>query len=355
MKRHTLRRTPRRTRWIAGLLILFLTAAGGAGGWELGRIQGPQYQATTEVLVQFWSINGFLLTGQGNTVSSDDVADAATLATSADVLADAARRLDDGRTANELAADVTATPETVSHAVTVVATASTADAARRTSAAVTEAMIASVDRQISDTATSLAGNAGGDFGTQVQQRAQVLTTSVRPLQALATGAPEQTAPTLKLPIALAVVGLALGVLIVIAWAFARPVVGRARDVQRLVELPAAPFESPLGGADASRLVRRILDTRETGSILVVPVDAAAEKAASAFADWARARTRDAAEAVRITTAPEPAGTVLGPRPVDGSVGAVVLLAPQGTPRRMLVDAVALMSTWRPVDAVVVPA
>jgi capsular polysaccharide biosynthesis protein len=355
VKRHTSRRTPRRTRWIGGLLIAVLTAGGAAGGWEVGRIQGPQYQATTEVLVQFWSINGFLLTGQGNTVSSDDVADAATLATSADVLADAGNRLDDGRTASVLAADVTATPETVSHAVTVVATASTANAARRTSAAVAAAMIASVDRQISATASSLAGTAGGDFGAQVQQRAQVLTSSVRPLQALATGTPQKTAPTLKLPIALAVVGLALGVLILIALTFARPVVGRARDVQRLVELPTAPFESPLGGADASRLVRRILDTRETGSILVVPVDAAAEKAASSFAEWARARTRDAAEAVRIVTSPEPAGTVLGPRPLHGSVGAVVLLAPQGTPKRALVDAVALMSTWRPVDAVVVPA
>jgi capsular polysaccharide biosynthesis protein len=355
VKRHTKRRTPRRTRWIAGLLIVFLTAAGGAGGWELGRIQGPEYQATTEVLVQFWSINGFLLTGQGTSVSPDDVADAATLATSTEVLAEAATALGDGRSVSDLAAEVTATPDTVSHGVTVTATGSTADAARLASAEVASAMIDSVDAQISDTANSLADTSDSEFASQVRQRAEVLRTSVRPLQELATGTPKQTAPTLKLPIALAVVGLALGVLIVIALTFARPVVGRARDVQRLVELPAAPFEQPLGGADASRLVRRILDTRETGSILVVPVDAAAEKSASAFADWARARTRDAAEAVRIVTSPEPAGTVLGPRPVNGSVGAVVLLAPQGTPRRTLVDAVALMSTWRPVDAVVVPA
>jgi|1186.fasta_scaffold33606_2 capsular polysaccharide biosynthesis protein len=349
------RRTPRRMRLFAVLLIAVLTVAGGAGGWLAGRMQGPQYQATTQVLVQFWSINSFLLTGQGDTVGSSDVADAAALATSTDVLDAAARRLDDGRTGAELAGDVTATPGVTSHAVSIVATATTAADARTASAEVAAAMIESLDQRISDTAEGVAGTGDSTFAALVQQRAQVLTSSVKPLQALATGEPQQTAPTMKTPVALAMVGLAAAVLILVALTFARPVVGRAREVQRLVELPAVPFAEPLGGAEASGLVRRLFDTRTTGSIVVVPVDAAAEKSARAFAEWMRARTRDAAEAARIVSTPDPAGTVLAPRPAGDALGAVVLVAPRGTPRRALTDAVALLSTWRSADAVVVPA
>jgi hypothetical protein len=47
--------------------------------------------------------------------------------------------------------------------------------------------------------------------------------------------------------------------------------------------------------------------------------------------------------------------VLGPRPAGDALGAVVLVAPRGTPRRALIDAVALLGTWRSADAVVVPA
>lgn len=347
------RRTPRATRWIAGLLVTVLTALGVAGGLALNMLRGPQYEATTDVLVQFWSIDAFLLTGQGSPVQSEDVADAATLATSRDVLDDAERTLDDGRTGAELAHDVTATPQLTSHAVEIVATADDPEAARRLSAAVAAGMTKSVQQRIAATASSLAGTSTGDFPTLLQQRAQVLSGSVQPLQVLTTQEPVQTAPTLKLPLALGVVGLAAGVLLMIGMTFARPTIARSRDAQRLVELPAVPFARPSGGPDATRVLRRILDTRPTGSVLVVPVDADAEKPARVVADWARSHTRDAAEAQRVVSTPEPAGAVLDPRPGPDDVAAVVLVCPRGTARRALTDAVALLGTWRRADAVVV--
>jgi hypothetical protein len=98
----------------------------------------------------------------------------------------------------------------------------------------------------------------------------------------------------------------------------------------------------------------LLDDRPKGAVLVVPVDADAEKAAQEFVDWARKRSTDVTEAARLSPATEPVGAVLAPRPKVGEVAAVVLLAPRGTPRRTLLDAATLLASWSPVDAVVVP-
>lgn len=347
------RRTVRRTRWVAGLLVVGLTALGAAAGWEVEHHRGPQFRASTAVLVQFGAVQGYLLTGQGSQVSTQDVADAATLATSPDVLDLAATRLGHGARGTALARRVSATPQLVSHGVTITATGTSAAEAERTSEAVASATTDTFDQRIKATAAGLADLADGDFRRAIEQRAQVLTSSVRPLQVLQTGTAQQTSPTLKTPIMLGVVGLAAGVLLVIAMVFARPVVSRARDAQRLTELPAVPFELPLGGPGVARLVRRLLDSRPDGQILIVPVEAEAEKLAEHFAEWSRKRTDSAAEAARIVAGADPVSTVLEPRPDD--VAAVVLLVPEGTARRTVTDAVALLGTWRPADAVVVRA
>lgn len=349
----TYRRTARRTRWIAGLLIVVLTGLGGAAGWFVEHSRGPQYQASTDVLVQFWSVQGFLLTGQGSPVSSQDVADAATLATSPDVLELAASRLGNGITGTALASTVTATPQLVSHGITIVATGTAPGQARDASEAVAQAMTDTLNQRIENTAAGLSAVSNGDFRAVLEQRAQVLTSSVQPLEVLQTGTPQQTAPTIKTPVMLAVVGLAAGVLLVIALVFARPVVSRAREAQRLTELPAVPFELPQGGAQVSRLLRRLLESRPDGDLLVLPVDADAEKAARQFAEWSRERALTAADAARVVAGPEPVSAVLDARPDD--VAALLLVVPEGTPRRTLADAVALLGTWRPADVVVVPA
>jgi capsular polysaccharide biosynthesis protein len=348
------RRTARRTRWIAGVLVVGLTLVGVLGGWALEHARGPRFTASTDVLVQFWDVQAFLLTGQGSTVSSQDVADAATLATSGNVLDLAAQQLADGRDAAALAATVTATPQSLANGITITATGTTASSAERASTAVAQALDDTIQARITNSAAGLEGANSGDFGSLVRQRAQALSSSVQPLQVLRTAAAQQTGPSMKTPAMLGIVGLAAGVLLVIALVYARPVVGGPRDAQRLTELPAVPFDLHSGAPSATRLVRRLLDGRPQGRVLIVPVDAATEKAAEAFAEWARDRTDSPEEAARLVAVPDPTGTVLDPRPAPGAVSAVVLVVPAGSSRRTVADAVALLRTWRAVDAVVVP-
>jgi capsular polysaccharide biosynthesis protein len=341
-------------RWVAVVLVVLFTVAGAAAGWAVEHAKGPQYQASTDVLVRFWSVESFLLSGQSTPVSSADVADAATLAGSRDVLDRAAASLADGRTATDLAATVVVTPSAVSNDVSIAATAKDPKTASRTSEAVATAMIAALQARITSSSAGVADTTS-DFQTTLTQRADVLTHSVHPLVALATTDPKQTAPTTKSLVAFAIVGLAAGTLLVVGARFTRPTVEEARVAQRLTERPAVPFSRHSGSPEAGRLVRRLLDDRPNGSILIVPVDAEAEKSAREFADWARTQTSSSFESGRIVSSPEPAGAVLAPRPTAGEVAAVLLVTPRGTARRTLADAVSLLSPWRSADAVVVPA
>jgi capsular polysaccharide biosynthesis protein len=348
------------SRFLAVLLVAVFTVGGAVAGWAVEQAKGPQFQASTDVLVRFWSVESFMLSGQSTQVTSADVADAATLASSRDVLDRAAAELHDGQTGHDLAADVVVTPSATSNAVSITATATDAGTAKRTSAAVAAAMIAALKDRITASSQGLTG-VDSDLSTQLQQRADVLNTSVRPLVALATSDAQQTAPTTKSLIAFAIVGLAAGTLLVVGVRFARPTIDEARVAQRLVGRPAVPFRLSSGSPETYRLVRRLLDDRTRGSILFVPVDGAAEKAAAAVADWARTRSADwdhtrgadDQEAGRIVSGAEPALTVLAPRPGTDQVAAVLLVVPRGTPRRAVSDAVTLLSSWRPADAVVV--
>lgn len=339
-------------RWAAVVLVLLFTVVGAAGGWAVEHAKGPKFQASTDVLVRFWSVESFLLSDQSTPVSSSDVVDAATLADSPDVLNAAAAALHDGRTGNDLVRSVSVVPASASNDVNITATASDPETARRTSAAVAQAMIAALDDRIQASIRGLPG--GTEFQSGVFQRAEVLTRSVRPLIALATSQPTQTAPTTKSLIAFAIVGMAAGTLLVVGARFAQPTLQEARVAQRLTQRPAVPFAPKTGSPEAGRLMRRLLDERPRGSVLIVPVSADSEKAAAAFADWARGQTSNAREAERIVTRPEPASAVLAPRPKGIEVAAVLLVTPRGTARRTLSDAMSLMAPWRPADAVVFP-
>jgi capsular polysaccharide biosynthesis protein len=339
------------SRRASAVLVLLLTLLGAGAGFALETARGVQFQARTEVLVRFWSVESFLLTGQSSTVTSADVSDAATLAGSRDVLARAADALDDGRNAADLSSVISVTPESSSNAVTIVATAGDASTAEATSEAVAAAMIDALADRIKDSAASASGE--GDYAALLEQRSQVLTGSVRPLVALATNDATQTSPAYVNVAAFGIVGLAGGVLLVIGLRFARPSIEQPRVAQRVVARPAVGFGEG-GSPEAARLVRRLLDDRPRGTVLVVPVDVASEKEAQAFVDWARKRSTDVAESARVASASDPAATVLAPRPKDDEVAAVLLLAPKGTTRRALSDAATLLASWRPVDAVVVP-
>ena len=337
----------------AALLLVVLTAAGLVGGWLLQEVRGPSYEAQTNVLVQFGQVQAFLLTGQSTAVSTSDVADAATLATSPDVLDLAADRLDDGRDGDELSAVVTATAlASSSNGFTITATGSTAEEAQQVSEAVARAATDTQQQRISESAANLAALADGDLKTTIQQRAQVLVTSVQPLEVLRTAAATSSGSAVVSSLALGIVGLAAGVLLVIAVTFARPVVSRPRDAQRLTDLPSVAFEPGQPNAEAGQLVRRLLDTRP-GDVLLVPVDLGAQKSAEVLAEWARSRAEGAADAARLTVGTEPVTAVLDPRPPAPADMAVVLVAPRGTSTRTVSDAVSLLGTWRAADAVVV--
>jgi capsular polysaccharide biosynthesis protein len=343
----TLRVTPR----FAALFVVVLTLLGGAAGWGVQQGQDPEYQVSTDVLVHFWSIESYLLNGQIDTVTSLDVADAATLGSSLDVLDAAAGQLHDGRDGADLSKAVTVTAQTTSNSVTIVATDPDPRTAESISQAVATAIIAEVQQRVATAEASLADAAQGDFTTGVQQRARALTTTVKPLEALASGPAEQTSPNSKTALAMAVVGLAAAALILVGLIFGRPLVNTAREGQRLLEVPTVPFT---GGEDpqAARLVRRLLDDRPTGPVLLVPVDDPADKAADEFLSWVRNHCATPAEADRLITAPEPAGVVLRPRPTADDVAAVLLVVTAGTHRRDVIDAAALLRTWRAADAAV---
>lgn len=349
----TKRLSTRAARWLAALLIVTLTAAGALAGWALEQSRGERWEASTEVLVNLWAVEGYLLTGQSNQVTSQDVVGAATYAASREVLDAAAARLGGGLEGEDL--EVLVTPETSANAVAIVAHADDGRTAQRISEAVGAAMVDGLQQRIAGAAAGLVESADDDLLNQLQQRVLVLTQGVAPLQPLTTPAAEQIAPTGQTPIALGIVGLAAGTLLAIALLFGRPVVRRARDAQRLLGIPAVPFGRSARSPQASTLLRRLLQERPEGDIVVVPVVATADKRTRAFVDWARQHsTAGSMEvATRIVAGAEPAATVLAPRPSADQVAAVVLAVPPGTRRRDVTDAAALLAPWHPAEAVVV--
>lgn len=352
-RRRNLLRTLRSSRVLAVLLVGVLTGLGAGAGWMLERARGEEWQATTDVLVRFWSVEGYLLTGQSTPVTPQDVADAATLAHSREVLDRAAQQLDDGRSGADLGGAVTAIPQSLSHAVSITATAGDAAEATRTVEAVAAAMVDALDDRVESAAAGLSDVAPGEFLVVLQQRAQVLTRSVQPLVPLATSEAELTSTPLRTMATFAVVGLAAGTLLVLTISFVRPEIRQARDAQRLTQRPAVPFADAAGNPEAARLVRRLLDDRPDGEVVIIPVDETAEKPAQQFVDWVRARSSDPVEAARVVAGPDPIGVALHPGGARSQVAAVVLVVPEGTRRRTVADAVALLPPAWAADAVVV--
>jgi capsular polysaccharide biosynthesis protein len=341
------------------VLLVVLTAAGAVTGWAISRSQATEYEASTSVLVRYWAVETYVLTGQGTQVTSQDISGAAIFASSDEVLDRTVQTLADGRTADDL--DITATPLVAANAVQIVATAESAADAQEISSTVADAMVAVLQDRIVDTASGLAdATDSGDRNAltllaEVEQRVQVLTEGVQPLVPLTTSDPEKTSPTGQLPWILGIIGLAAGALIATGLLFSRPAINRPRDAQRLTGVPAVSTGGSADEDQAGRIVRHLLKTRTEGKLLVIPVDDATDKSALAFAERVRGQLGDSTEEARIESVPEPAAAVLAPRPVGGQVAAVLLLVPKGISRRALTDAVALLESWHPVDAVVVTA
>lgn len=333
----------------AGVLLGVLAVLGVAAGMLVNVIRPPQWQASTDALVRTWAIDSLLISGQATPVTTEDQVDASTVATSQEVLTAAATRLADGRTWTDLEQTVTATPAEASHFVTITATARDAPTAQATAEAVANAFADLARQNLTAAAAGLTATAAGKGDPSVVLRGELLTTSLQPIQVYRTTQPKKLAPNVQTPIALGIVGLAIGGLALIVLFLARPSIGGARDAQRATSLPAVGFR-PDDGASVARLIARLSDVRPDGALLVCPVDAASEKAGLQLVEWIRERRPDGQE---VTLLPEPTGAVLSAKPRGSRVSALVVVAPHGTGREDLRDAISLLSAWRDVDAVIV--
>lgn len=335
----------------AAILLAVLLVLGVGAGIAIEAVRAPQWQASTDALIRTWSVESLLLTGQPTPVETEDQADAAVVAVSQTVLTRAAEALGEGGDWTELAERVTAVPVPTSHFLTITATGRDEQAAVRTSEAVATAFAQVMRENLTAAADGLVSTQAGEDDPAIRLRTQLLTWTLQPIQVFRTTQPERLTPSVQTPIALGIVGLAIGGLVILAMTLLRPSITGARDAQRLLALPAVGF-GPTGSPDTARLIARLLDAHPKGALLVAPVTAEAEKHGQQVFDWIRERLDDSG-ADRVQLVPEPTGAVLGRKPRGADVAALVLVVPEGTARQDVSDAEALFSAWRAVDAVVV--
>lgn len=346
-----LRRLHGATSRTAAILLAVLLVLGVGAGIVVELVRTPQWQASTDALIRTWSVESLLLTGQPTPVETEDQADAAVVAVSQTVLSRAAEALDEPGGWTELAERVTAVPVPTSHFVTITATGRDEQTAVRTSEAVATAFAQVMRENLTAAADGLVSTQTGEGDPDIRLRTQLLTWTLQPIQVYRTSQPEQLVPSAQTPVALGVVGLAIGALVILAMTLLRPSVTGARDAQRLLALPAVGF-GPGGEPETARLIARLLEVNPKGALMVAPVTADAEKAGLQLVEWIRQRSDDTD---RVQLVAEPTGAVLAAKPRRADVAALVLVVPEGTLRQDVSDAVALLSPWRAVDAVVVTA
>lgn len=336
----------------AAIILTSLTLLGMAAGVVLNLVQGPTWTATTDVLVRAASVDEMLLTGTGYPISIADQIDESALATSQDVLIQAAHELNFPGGLTELQHHVTAAPQGSSHVIEIKATDRDAATAQHTADVVAAIYVTITKQRLESFAASLSPAAGAPAAdSEVLRRAQLVTRTLQPLQVFHGDQPTQLSRA-RAPAALGIVGLAAGALVVLALTFLGPRIDRPRDAQRLLSLPAVHYDRRRGGPAATRLVHGLLNEHTPDELLVCPVDIDAERDAKRFADWTREQQADTSNH-RVRLLPEPTSTVIGAQPRPGEVVRLLLVVPRGTSRHVLADTAALLATWRPVDAVVV--
>jgi capsular polysaccharide biosynthesis protein len=349
-----LRRRPAMNLRNAAIIMGVLLVVGAVLGFALDRIRPAEWSASSDVLIRTWSVDSLLLTGQPATLTTADQADAATVAVSEPVLTRALRTLGSTDDWHELATTVTASPQASSHVVTITATGPDAATATARADAVANAFAAIRKEQLDQAARGLVASPTGAADESLRTRSQLLISSTQPVEVFRTAVPQQVSPSSTAPAAGGVVGLAVGALLVLGLSLGRPAVNGPRDAQRATGLPALDFdtgaESLDTGAGIARMLTQFDEDGRRGAVLLCPVGAEAEKAAELVADWARRRGYGTTPAEVL---PEPTTAVLRTRPKSVQVMTLLLVAPQGTSREALRDAVDLLDRWRRADAVVV--
>jgi capsular polysaccharide biosynthesis protein len=298
------------------VIIVSLVVLGVIAGVIWNVVQGPRWTATTNVLIRLSSVDTLLLTGNVDSSNSTDQMDDAFLATSQDILGEVIRQLHPVGGLPQLQKDVNATPQGSSHVIVISATEPDPVTAQRISDTVANTFVAAVHTRLTTLAASQ--------------------------------------PPTRVPTALGIVGLAAGALVVLALSLLGLRVDRPRDTQRLLEVPAVPYDRSDGSAAAARLVQAVLRAHPVGTLLICPVDPEAELAAVRFAGWVREHGQGEQDSPReVRLVPEPASAVVGARPPAQDTAGLLLVVPRGTSRHVLADAAALLNTWRRVDAVAV--
>lgn len=204
--------TTRRGIAVSAVVVIACAVLGGVAGWFAEHLRTPQWQSTSTVLVQATpaSALSLLLSGTSSDVQVADLVDVANLASSQGVLENVAEELGGGTRWSDLSGAVSAQPTANSHLVTITAVADSAERSRRI-AALDAAALAKVQQQ---QVTAAMRNLPAASGSDVEGRAQVLATKLVPLQVVGAGGTEQTVPSTRTPVGLAVVGLAAGGLVV---------------------------------------------------------------------------------------------------------------------------------------------
>ena len=135
-------------------------------GLFVGHSQAAVYRASDQALIEVWSVDSLVLTGQSSDLTSDDEADAATIVTSRAVVELAISTLhENGLTADDLRADIAATPSVTSHFVTVSVTGSSAAEASSRLSAVGRAFVHVARNKVLYSATRLAALPESQLGT----------------------------------------------------------------------------------------------------------------------------------------------------------------------------------------------
>lgn len=201
----------------AAVLLVAFTLLGAGAGVLVGVAKGPQWKATSTVLVQ-WTpsdVLSLLLNGSATQVGPDDLTDVAGSIDNPAVLSAVATRLGDGSTSDEISRSLSADPVAASHLITITATATTGERAESIAGAAANTLAAVEKAAVTAATGNLPAAGTSPDAAQLQLRAQLVGSRVDPVRLMGRTSAVRTSPSSTTPVALAVVGLAAAGLIVI--------------------------------------------------------------------------------------------------------------------------------------------
>lgn len=361
----------------AAALLLLFAVVGTVAGVVIGRSKSATYVVDEQVLIQTWSIDSLVLSGQASDLTAEDQADATTIATSQAVLQNAVASLGEpGLTVADLRRDVTAESSPTSHFLTLQARAASPSQATARVQAVANAFVAVASDTVLASAKRLADLPANQVGVNstaetIRVRAQLVLETTKPVVLYpAQNAVKVGVSGSKAGAAGGIVGLAVGALVVVALSFAPPKVLRSADVSSQLALPGLDWVAGREPALSAGLAADLMLQATRGLVVVCPatrsVSGAAEAVArwlsQAPAHWALERSLSPPQLAgrhsepstpRVALINPPSSGLAGTRPDANLVRSLVLVAQSGTPTADVERAIATLSRWRDVDAMIV--